>query len=173
MREAEAEYILKTAAEHHQAHVEAAIEATSWSARLIWGIADDPAPATENILIDLVTEPPGPGDVTVPDVDPADPLFAGMFAAGAADVAADGNEYDRALKTLGRCWRVRHCGYQCRNQSSSKCITGLCRKHCLKQDIKCPHCRRDGGQHDRGPRGDRTRRPGPSHHHYRRRHQWR
>ena len=191
-RDAEATYNLKASAENCQAHIDAAIEAQTWASNLYWGV-EGPAPATKGIVIDLVTEPTGPGyvndpdagDVNVPDAAAADPLLAGMVAADAADPAPDGtahkddatrygrNEFERASKTLPRCCRIRHCGWQCKNQSSSKCTTGLCRNHCLKQKLECSHCGRDGGQNDRGPRSDRTRHPGPHHHHHRRLHKWR
>lgn len=183
----------EASAENRQMHIDAWIDAQKWIGNLYWGVEEDPAPATTGIVIDLVTEPTGPGavndpdagDVNVPGAAAADPLLAGMVAADAADPAPDGtahkddanrygrNEFDHASKTLPRCWRIRHCGWQCNNQTSSKCTTGLCRKHCLKQSRACSHCSRDGGHNNRGPRSDRTRHPGPHHRHHRSLHQWR
>ena len=145
----EAHAILREARETRTAHWQAARDSINMLNEFIWGPAIEP----DVPVINLVDGDPAIADAVTTPTAGADPLDA--------DMDIDTSEFDRAQKTMRRCWRVRHCGFQCANQSSERCDTGLCRKHCLKQNLSCEYCQRNGGQNDRGPRHLRTRRPGP------------
>ena len=74
------------------------------------------------------------------------------------DLPGPNSSEDNMSSCLLQCWRIRHCGFRCTNQASKACTTGLCRKHCLKQNVPCPQCLGKV----QVPRFERVRRPGPN-----------
>ena len=74
------------------------------------------------------------------------------------DLPGPNSSEDNVSSCLLQCWRIRHCGFRCTNQASKACTTALCRKHCLKQNVRCLHCLGKV----QVPRFERVRRPGPN-----------